>query len=167
MLFICTVTNKLRQYHIKKRKDSWYFKNSLWCKPKFSSTTENWLLLLKNNHSSLSDWWEYAKSCLNENARTFSKNSTTQENIRTSRLEKRLWNLHKKENFKPKIKPMIENFQDELYQLEDKQAKDAKPCINIRWELEGKKCSKTLSKAIEWQNMQDQTISKLYTDDNT
>ena len=35
----------------------------------------------KNNHSSASDWWEYVKSCFKESARTFSKNSTTQENI--------------------------------------------------------------------------------------
>ena len=33
----------------------------------------------------------------------------------------RLQNLHKKENFKPEIKPKIENLQDELYQLENKQ----------------------------------------------
>ena len=77
----------------------------------------------KNNHSSTSDRWEYSKSCFKENARTFSKNSTIQENIRISRLKKRLRNLNKKENFKPKIKPMIENFQDELYRLESKQAK--------------------------------------------
>ena len=37
----------------------------------------------------------------------------------------RLQNLYKKENFKPEIKPMIENLQDELYQLENKQAKGA------------------------------------------
>ena len=59
----------------------------------------------KNNHSSASDWWENTKSSFKENTRTFSKNSTTQENIRISRLQ----NLYKKENFKPEIKPMIEN----------------------------------------------------------
>ena len=32
-------------------------------------------------------------------------------------------NLYKKENFKPQIKPVIENLQDELYQLENKQTK--------------------------------------------
>ena len=32
-----------------------------------------------NNHSSPSDWWEYVKSCFKENARRFSKTSTTQE----------------------------------------------------------------------------------------
>ena len=37
-----------------------------------------------------------------------------------------------KENFKPEIKPMIENLQDELYQLENKQAKGAKLRANIR-----------------------------------
>ena len=36
---------------------------------------------------------------------------------------------------------MIQNFQDELYQLENKQAKGAKLHANIRWKLEGKKCS--------------------------
>ena len=46
--------------------------------------------------------------------------------------EIRLQNLCKKENFKPEIKPMIENLQDELYQLENKQAKSAKLHANIR-----------------------------------
>ena len=38
-----------------------------------------------NNLSSASDWWEYTKSCFMENAKIFSKNSTTQENIIISR----------------------------------------------------------------------------------
>ena len=36
-----------------------------------------------------------------------------QENIRISILKRRLQNVYKK-NFKPEIKPMIENLQDEL-----------------------------------------------------
>ena len=40
--------------------------------------------------------------------------------------------LIQKGNFKPKIKPMIEKLQDELYQLENKQAKAAKLGANIR-----------------------------------
>ena len=71
-----------------------------------------------------------------------SKSSTTQGNIRVSRLKKRLWNFYKKENFKPEIKPVIENLQDGRYQLQNKQAKGAKFCPNIRWELEVEKCSK-------------------------
>ena len=94
-----------------------------------------------------------------ENAKILSKNSTTQENITISRqnllfllktqktttlqqvtggkvpnlvLKRRLQNLYKKENFKPEIKLMIENLQDELYQLENKQAKGAKLIANIR-----------------------------------
>ena len=47
--------------------------------------------------------------------------------------------LYKIENFKPEIKPMIENLQDEPYQLENKQAKVAKLRVNTRWELEGEK----------------------------
>ena len=43
-----------------------------------------------------------------------------QKNITNLRLK---WdkkeNLYKKENVKPKIKPMIENLQNELYQLEN------------------------------------------------
>ena len=42
-------------------------------------------------------------------------------------------------NFKPEIKPTIEDLQDELYQLENKQAKGVKLCANIRWEVEGEK----------------------------
>ena len=47
-------------------------------------------------------------------------------------IERRLQNLYKKENFRPEINRMIENLQDELYQLENKQAKGAKLPANIR-----------------------------------
>ena len=47
-------------------------------------------------------------------------------------LKRRLQNLYKKENFKPEIKLMIENLQDKLYQLENKQAKGAKLIADIR-----------------------------------
>ena len=85
---------------------SWYFNNSLLCKPDFSSATKNLLSLLKtqkSNHSSASNRWKYTKSCSKENGRTFSKNSTNQGNIRISRLKKSLRNLYKKENFTPEI----------------------------------------------------------------
>ena len=52
------------------------------------------------------------------------QNSTTQGNIRILRLKKRLRNLYEKKS-KPEIKPIIKNLQDELYQLENKQAKGA------------------------------------------
>ena len=82
---------------------------------------------------------EYINSCFKENARTFSKNSTTQEKIRMSRLKKKSIKLLRKKQCKPEIKPMIENLQHELYQLQNNQAKDAKLCGNIRWELECEK----------------------------
>ena len=52
--------------------------------------------------------------------------------LEKKKLKKRLRNLYKKEHFKPEIKPMIENFQDKLYQLENKQAKGAKVRSNMR-----------------------------------
>ena len=54
---------------------------------------------------------------------------------------------------------MIENLQNELYQLENKQAKGAKLHANIRR-------TKTFFKVLERQNMKNQTIFELYTDDN-
>ena len=74
--------------------------------------------------------------------------------------------LVQKENFKPKIKAMIENLQNELDQLENKQAKGAKLRANIRQELEGEKGSKTFFRVLERQNMQIQIIFELHTDDN-
>ena len=62
--------------------------------------------------------------------------------------------IYKKENFKPDFKPMIENLQDELYQLENKQAKCPKLHANIRLELESEKFSKAFFKVLERQNMQ-------------
>ena len=41
----------------------------------------------KNNHFSANDWWEYTKSYFKQNAKTFSKNSTTQKNILFLRLK--------------------------------------------------------------------------------
>ena len=61
---------------------------------------------------------------------------------------------------------MIEDLQNELYQLENKQAKGAKLRAKIKWKLEDEKCSKTFFKVLEGRNMQNQTISELYTDDN-
>ena len=106
------------------------------------------------------------KLCFKENTRTFSKISTAQENIRISRLKNRLRNLYKKQNFKPEIKLITKNLQDELHQLENKQAKGAKHRSNIRSELEGEKNSKTFFKVLERRNMQNQTISKSYINDN-
>ena len=54
----------------------------------------------------------------------------------------------RKENLEPKIKPMIENLQNVLYQEENKQAKGAKLRGSIRQELEGEKGSKTLSESL-------------------
>ena len=60
---------------------------------------------------------------------------------------------------------MINTFQDELYLSESKLAKGAKIRANIRCDLEGVKRSKTFFKVLERQNMQNQTISELYIDD--
>ena len=53
-----------------------------------------------------------------------------------------------------------------LYQLVKKEAKGPKLCSNIKWELEGKKSVKLFFRVIDMQNLQNQTISDLYTDDN-
>ena len=80
-------------------KDLWYFNNSTSKNKDFCSTTKDLISFLKtksNNYSSISDWWEYTKAQIKENARSFSKNYAKQENIRISRLKKRLRNLYKK-----------------------------------------------------------------------
>ena len=56
--------------------------------------------------------------------------------------------------------------EDKLYQLEKKQGKGAKLCANSRWDLEGEKCSNIFFKVLERKNMQNQTISELYIEDN-
>ena len=61
---------------------------------------------------------------------------------------------------------MIEKLPDKLYQLENKLEKGAKFRANIRWELKGKKYSKTFFIVLERQNLQNETISELYTDNN-
>ena len=62
--------------------------------------------------------------------------------------QKKDYEICTKGNFEPKIKPMIENLQNVLYQEENKQAKGAKLRGSIRQELEGEKGSKTLSESL-------------------
>ena len=50
---------------------------------------------LKSDHSLASYWLENTKSNFKENARTFSKNSKTQENIRISKLKEE-WQTYTK-----------------------------------------------------------------------
>ena len=86
----------------------------------------------KNKHSLASEWWGNSKSGCKENARTVSKNYTTREKIKILRLKKDCETYIKKRNFKPEIKPMIEIWQDELYQLENKRGKVDKVHANFR-----------------------------------
>ena len=60
---------------------------------------------------------------------------------------------------------MVENLQDELYQLE-KQAEVAKLYANIRLELRAKNAPKLFFRVLKRQNMKNQTISELYTEEN-
>ena len=45
------------------------------------------------------------------------------------------------ENFKPELKPLIENLQEKLCQGKHKESKGAEICASISWELECEKCS--------------------------
>ena len=47
-----------------------------------------------------------------------------------------------------------------------KEEKGAKPFPNMRWELGCKKCSKKIFKVLGRQDVQNQTLSELHTDDN-
>ena len=60
------------------------------------------LLKTQKKHFSASNCWEYTNSRFKENVCAFSKNCTTQENIKTSRLKKRPWNFYKKRKFQTK-----------------------------------------------------------------
>ena len=75
----------------------------------------------------------------------------------------RLQYLHNKENFKPEIKPKIENLQDELCQLENKQK-----VLNFVLTLEagGQEMPHNFLQVLETENMQNQRIFELYTDNN-
>ena len=50
--------------------------------------------------------------------------------------------LVQKNNFKPKLKPMFKNLQNELYQLQNKQAKGAKPRLTLGRSCRAKKTAK-------------------------
>ena len=56
--------------------------------------------------------------------------------------EKKVTDPLQKRKFPTRNYSIIENLNDELYQLENKPAKCAKLRAKIKWELEDKKCSK-------------------------
>ena len=96
------------------KKDSWCFNNSLLCKPGFSLTTKSSLFLLKIQNTTTLQQVTGRKTLhlvLKKLLELFLK---IPENIRISMQKRRRQNLYKKENFKPEIKPMIQNLQDEL-----------------------------------------------------
>ena len=64
---------------------------------------------------------------------------------------------------------MIKNLKDKLCQLQSKQAKGAKFRANIRYKLEENRrwsCFKTFFNILERQDIHNETIFELYTDDN-
>ena len=68
------------------------------------------LLKTQKSTSSISLWWENPKSSFKENARTFAKNSTTQENVRISKSKKGYEICTKRtKHLEPNIKPKIQN----------------------------------------------------------
>ena len=77
----------------------------------------------------------------------FSKSSTTQKKLEFENQTKKTTKFVQNENW-------IENLENELNQLKNKQAKGAKLRANIRQELEGKKGPKTFFRVVERQNMQ-------------
>ena len=91
-------------------KDSWYFNNSLLCKPEFSLTTKTFFSLKTQNTTTLQrvTGGKTLNLVLKKMLELFLK---IQENIRISILKRR---LQKKENFKPEFKLIIENLQGEL-----------------------------------------------------
>ena len=72
-----------------------------------------------------------------ENAKILSKNFTTQENIRTSRLKENGKTYTKKTTSNQKLNQWIKNLQDELYQTENKQTKGAKLGATLLWLIVG------------------------------
>ena len=111
-------------------KDSWYFNNSLLCKPESSSATKTFLFLLKTQKTITLQvtGGNTPNLVLRRMLRYFLKIPPLKKILR---LKEDCKTYTEKEQFKPEITPMIKNLQDELYQLETKQAKGAKRRANI------------------------------------
>ena len=93
--------------------------NSLLCKTVFSSATKTYFFIknTKNNRPSASEWWEYTKYCFKENANIFfQKLHHSRKYYKNFKIKKKDLKFVQKVNFKPKIKPVIENLQNELDQ---------------------------------------------------
>ena len=61
----------------------------------------------QKNYSSASDWWKNTKYSFKDNAKTFSKNSTTQENIRISTLKEDCKTYTKEKNSSQKLNQLL------------------------------------------------------------
>ena len=66
---------------------------------------------------------ENTVSSFKEDVRTFSESNYFFKKIEFQYWKEDCQTYTKKVNFKPQIKPIIENLQDKLYQLENKQTK--------------------------------------------
>ena len=74
---------------------------------KFANSAKTNQIMVSLLISSAKGRWKYTKSCFKENARTYSKNSTTQGNTRISRLKKRLQNLYEKKYSNHKLNQLL------------------------------------------------------------
>ena len=99
---------------IKIGRDSWYFNNSLLYKPESSLTTKTFLFLLKTKNTTTTEQVTGERTLNLVLKKILELFQRIQKNIRISILKRRLQKLYKKENFRPEIKPMIENLQDKI-----------------------------------------------------
>ena len=109
---------------------------SLLCKPEFSLTTHtSFIKNTKHNYSSTNEWWESTKSSLEGNTRIFSENSRKYQTFNTEKKTAKLVQKKKKNknNFKPEIKPMIENLQDEFQRPNQQKVLNFMLTLNRNW----------------------------------
>ena len=128
-----------------------YFNNSLSCQPDFASATKNLLSLLKTQKITT------FQQKTGGNTLDLVLKRMLEHVLKIQPLKeilefqdwKRGYQIYTKKKFKPEIKPIIKNLQDELYQLENKQAKGAKFVLPSDGSLRAKNAPKLFSEYLK------------------
>ena len=109
--------------------DSWYFNNSFLCNPEFFSTTKTFLFLLKTQNTTTLQQVIGGKTLNLVFKKMLDIFLNIQENIRISILKR------KPQNFKPEIKPMIENLQHEIWKTNEQKVVNFVLILDGRWRV--------------------------------
>lgn len=123
----------------------WHFNNSLLedetYQNEIKSLWKNWQNS-KNYFDNVSDWWEQGKKHIKDFTKMYTRTQTAKRTARKNSLKKRIRNIYKKVHKNPALQYFADDYTQQLFEIEQQEARGAKVRAKIRWELEGERCTK-------------------------